>query len=231
MFKFPSLKKKNSNKALVFPNCTSPIYALIITDTHCHLTADEINEFLKDVGQIDVLFSLGDVDVVDFATLSHTEKVNQIPQYGLLGNHDEINQFENTNIISLHEKVITFNGIRFGGIQGSIKYKETLYPTPMLTDEESLEIAKELPPCDVLLTHDKAKFDKNAKDFVHAGLFGITWYLQNKKAVLHIHGHLHENMKEDINGVNSYGIARYAYVKFDNDGMKIIKSFEGYNSK
>lgn len=228
MFKFPCIKGKSTKTKFAFPNCTASLYALIITDTHCHMTPEQFNEFLKDVEQIDVVFSLGDVDTVDFKTLNNNERLKNVPKYGLLGNHDEMSQLENTGFSSLHGKTVIINGFCFAGIEGSIKYKETMYPAPMLTDEESLEIAKELPPCDVLLTHDKAKLDKNAKDFVHAGLPGITWYLQNKRATLHIHGHLHENMKEDINGVTSYGIARYAYIIFEKDGMKILKNFEGY---
>lgn len=48
----------------------------------------------------------------------------------------------------------------------------------MLTNEESIELAKILPTCDIFLTHDKAR--TNNEENSHSGLEGITQYILDK---------------------------------------------------
>lgn len=93
----------------------------------------------------------------------------------------------------------------------------------MLTNEESIELAKILPTCDIFLTHDKAR--TNNEENSHSGLEGITQYILDKKPEYHIHGHLHENMNENIGGISSLGFCRYAYIEVSKNGLKIKKIF------
>ena len=141
--------------------------------------------------------------------------------YGILGNHDYDGQLEEMDIPNFEGKMIEFNGVTFTGMHGSFKYKNS--DAPMLTNEESIELAKILPTCDIFLTHDKAR--TNNEENSHSGLEGITQYILDKKPEYHIHGHLHENMNENIGGISSLGFCRYAYIEVSKNGLKIKKIF------
>lgn len=220
------IKKKRIKEK--FPNCTEPLYVLIITDTHGHVRTENLNDFLSDITQIDVIFTLGDIEYRDFEIINNHPQLGKIKKYGLLGNHDYFSVLKDCGVESIHGQKIELNGISFTGMYGSIRYKSQ--NTPMFTDEESIQIATLLPDCDIFLTHDKAKvkeWDENKSrwSFAHSGMFGIGNYIKEQKPVYHIHGHLHENMQEEINGILSVGIGRYAYLKIDKSGMEIIKYF------
>lgn len=214
------IMKDNLSNKDIFPNLTEPLRILIVTDTHGHASTS-FGTFVEQVGDIDVVFTLGDVEHRDFEIINKCKKMSGVPKYGILGNHDSFSVLKENGIKSIHGEVIEVNGIKFLGMYGSIKYKNT--NTPMLTDEESLQIATLLPECDVFLTHDRSK-NTETKNFSHSGLAGITEYLKTKKPTLHMHGHLHENMTENIFGIPSYGFARYAYLEINKSGINIIKS-------
>lgn len=73
----------------------------------------------------------------------------------------------------------------------------------MLSQEESIELAKNMKSADILVSHDKAYiYDRH--DNVHDGLKGITDYIYKNHIPLHIHGHLHEEYEEILkNGTKS----------------------------
>ena len=201
------------------PGCTGEFRALFITDTHSHMTKQALDDFISDIGDVDVIFALGDMSEREQLLLK--QYYTDIPRYALLGNHDYYGQLEEAGLPDINGKVVVINGVSFTGIHGSIKYKNT--DAPMLTDEESIKVAKTLPECDILLSHDKAK--KAGDEGSHAGLEGITWYLLNRQPVYHFHGHLHENMTEDVADVSSIGFCRYAYVSFSKEGCNVLKYF------
>lgn len=201
------------------PGCTGEFYALFITDTHGHMTKQAFDEFISDIGEVDVIFALGDMSERDQLLLK--QYYIGTPKYALLGNHDYYGQLEETGLSDISGKVTVINGVSFTGIHGSIKYKDT--DAPMLTDEESVKIAETLPRCDVLLSHDKAKKTEDVGS--HSGLDGITWYLLNQQPAYHFHGHIHENMTENVADVPSIGFCRYAYVRFSKEGCEILKYY------
>lgn len=210
-----------------FSNCEKEIRILLITDTHDHVAAhpNQLEDFLFDVQDIDAVLILGDISQRDFEIICNHEKLSGIPMYGVLGNHDYSSILDEYNVERLHCKKATIGGIVFAGMDGSIKYKDT--DSPMYTDEESLRIADCIPDCDVFITHDRAKVRelKETESYAHGGMLGIGRYITNRKPAYHLHGHLHENMTEDIAGCTSLGFCRYAYLKFDKTGMEILKVF------
>lgn len=117
-------------------------------------------------------------------------------------------------IEDLHGKATTIDGVTFAGIGGSLRYKVS--GNMFLSQKESIEIAKALPPkADVLITHDQAyrKFfvdtkSEYAKD-PHEGLAGIRDYLKKSRPEYHLYGHLHMPHTEKewhTTGVCIYGI-------------------------
>lgn len=216
---FSEEEKRFEVRKREIPGCTGEFRALFITDTHGHMTKQALDNFISDIGDVDVIFALGDMSEREQLLLK--QYYADIPRYALLGNHDYYGQLEETGLPDINGKMVVINGVSFTGIYGSIKYKNT--DAPMMTDEESVKVAKTLPECDILLSHDKAK--KAGDEGSHAGLEGITWYLLNRQPVYHFHGHLHENMIENVANVPSIGFCRYAYISFSKEGCKVLKYF------
>ena len=215
------ISKENNEDNIKFHNLTRPFRALIITDTHGHIR-NSLHTFLEDVENVDIIFTLGDIDFRDHEELKNIKKIKDIPKFGVLGNHDYFNDLKNNGIESIHGKLITYNGIRITGMYGSYKYKNT--DAPMLTDEESEQFAALIPECDLFLTHDWNKH-KEIKNDSHKGLSGITKYILRCQPKYHIHGHIHENIEEKIGITTSIGFCRYAYIEFQKDGIHILKKY------
>ena len=220
---FKKKKEKFEVSLPKLPNCTAPFCALFVTDTHGHAANPEngIEHFVSDLEKIDIVFTLGDIEHRDFSIMRNCKKIALAPVFGILGNHDYFSVLEDCQIENLHGNTIEYNGVVFGGMYGSIKYKNV--NAPMFTDEESEMTAELLPDCDIFLTHDKAKVQAGNSYNAHGGMIGIGEYIKKRKPAYHFHGHLHENMVEKVFGVESVGFCRYAYVRFDKDGVTVLK--------
>ena len=162
---------------------------LIITDLH-YWTNEEY-QITRNLTDYDICFLLGDISV---EYLKELKGIIKTPLYGLNGNHDGEN-VEAVGIENLHGKCINFCGLTFSGFQGSARYKSG--PWCMYTQEESSEICENIPRADIFITHD-GMLDVNNNDMAHAGLRGISEYIENNNPTLHIHGHIHENKERII---------------------------------
>ena len=188
---------------------TNHVSLLIITDTHNCLYYDkESIEKIKNA-QYDVCLILGDIsnnDIIEILKLVPYDKI-----YGLLGNHDGLDRFEESKIRNLNGEVITINNVRIAGLQGSHRYKMGDYG--MYTHEESIQIADEMPPADILVSHDRP-FIKDNNDNVHDGLKGVTYYCYKNHVKFEIHGHLHEESSEILkNGTRVLGKYKVDVIK------------------
>ena len=179
---------------------------LVITDTHStiHKWKDQIPE---DFTGYDACLVLGDVTGKDILFIQENVLKNGLPCIGVLGNHDDLGGYDNTGIEEINGKVITLpNGIRIGGLSGSLRYKND--EAPLITDEQSVEIMDKMEECDLLITHDSVKHPE--KDFAHSGLLGISNYLEKWNVPVHFYGHFHDPKDEILkNGTRSicfYGI-------------------------
>lgn len=159
---------------------------LIISDTHNTLEFGNIKEISE---EYNACFTLGDISWNDYSIIKEVIP-HSIPIYGVLGNHNDFNDLEHFGIQNIHGKKIYINDISFIGWQGSIKYKNTDYPS--FTDKESISFAKILDKADVLISHEGPKYLYH-RDLPHSGLTGITKYLKKNKTPLIIHGHHHMN--------------------------------------
>ncbi len=165
------------------------IKLLIITDTHGLLPyKEEYQERLKMVNDYDLCCALGDISYKDYEIILKYVPKERI--VALLGNHDEFDILKKLELHDLNGKVITVNGIRIGGIQGSYKYKTNNFPA--FTHEESIKFLNEMEEVDILLSHSGPFLDFN-NDPVHNGLKGITEYLYKNHVPYNIHGHNHKN--------------------------------------
>lgn len=205
-----------------FDNLTSPFYALVVTDGHGTIPR-LIDNFMEDVGQVDIVFYLGDLELNDFVALNNHDKLNNVDYgIGVVGNHDSENDLSEQEIEDIHDRLVIFNGIRILGIRGSFKYKDV--EGPMMTDEESEAFVKNLPSCDLLLTHDWSKHEEIGNT-AHKGMSGISKYIKEHSPVCHIHGHIHEYLEEKVGDTTSYSFFKLAYIKVTRNGVEVIKAY------
>lgn len=180
------------------------ISLLLIADTHnCLGNNQEMLEYLKSTLKYDYCILLGDHSAKDLE-----EILNIIPKekiFGVLGNHDTWNKYEEFGIDNINGKIVELKGIKFAGISGSFKYKDS-DQYALYTHEESIQIASNMDSADILISHDKPFIEDN-HNHAHDGLKGITEYIYKNHVSINIHGHLHEDTVEHLkNGTKVIGI-------------------------
>jgi len=165
---------------------TFDLSLLVIADTHNCLCESDIPFF----ADCNACFLLGDLSGKDLAVVKRLI-LPYIPVYGVLGNHDDFPLYKNNGIEDIHGRVVSVNGVRVAGLQGSIRYKHTDYP--LYTDEESVDISNSIETADILISHDSPKYAFGEHNLAHSGLQGVTDYCFNNSVPLNIHGHHHVN--------------------------------------
>lgn len=172
--------------------------ALVVADCHGSLTPEELSAFLDDRVP-NVVFLLGDNFEDDLEIVKRNFQGKETDIFGIEGNHDFHGTLQEHGIANLHCRAIEWNGIKIGGFSGSIRYKEDSRYV-MYTNKESENLIRNLPECDILLTHDFPCFRKTKTITPHSGLTGIADYIRKNKPFINLHGHLHERHSEIIPG-------------------------------
>jgi predicted phosphodiesterase len=189
------------------------IKILIFSDTHSKLAYD-IDYDLKAINKYgyDVCLLLGDISCDDIRIiLEHVDK-NKV--YGILGNHDYLDNLEKFNIPNINGQIININGVDILGIEGCIKYKSV---QPGFTLEEGFKFIKQLPPCDILITHS-APFGAVGleSNSVHIGAPYINKYMFEKKCPIVISGHNHIDKKHKyLNGTLGLSVYKQRIIQFN----------------
>ncbi len=200
---------------------------LLVSDFHNAVNYEDLKQTLSNQPVPDVIFTLGDIAVSDLLFIKTL--FQEVPIYGVCGNHDSQETLNMADIPNIHGKVIELDGVRFAGLSGSVRYKQGAYT--MFSHNESLDIAKTLPPADILISHDKAYADKITKfpseitKDPHEGMAGISYYLREHSPFLHIHGHIHKNKQydfEQINTISVYGIAVATIINQKLDNYQVL---------
>ena len=184
---------------------------IIITDTHNTLDESTLLDTINKHPDFDICLLLGDHNYNDINIV-----LKYIPKekiYALLGNHD-INYIENYNLNNLNGNIITVNGVKLLGIQGSFKYKPVDFPS--FTQEDSIKFLMDQEPVDVLISHDGPFDDNMINNPAHQGLFGITYYLYKNKVKYNIHGHLHNEFEKILpNGTIEKSLHGVNYIELN----------------
>ena len=207
-FKFKKTKKNYEDILLKqYGKCKKidkKISILVFSDTHnSYAYNTEELEKVKNI-KYDVCLLLGDHSLTDIQEILKVVPLNKI--FGLRGNHDKLDDLSYCGIKNLHSAIVEVNGVKIGGFQGSSKYRNSPTSAPIYTQEESLEIAKNLVDLDILISHDTYYFDE-VGDISHQGMKGITEAIYRNHTPIHIHGHLHSTEDRTLkNGTISYGV-------------------------
>ncbi len=160
------------------------------------------------VDGVDAIVSVG--DLVDELILSAWDNMPCRAVMAVKGNHDAPGPFPDP-IIDLHLHVHTFDGVRFGGLNGSWKYKqrgEYLY--------EQAEVAtflQDFPPVDVVVSHNSPRSVHDKNDGVHVGFDALLAYVHRHQPRLLFHGHQHVDAETTIGRTKVIGVYGYRIIE------------------
>jgi Icc-related predicted phosphoesterase len=155
---------------------------------------------------IDVILSCGDLHphYLSFLATFFTGPVLYVH-----GNHDDC--YEETppeGCICIDGKVFEYEGVRFVGLGGSMRYKKG---TNQYTQKQmNWRIAKLLPRIywkkgfDILVTHSPAWKIGDGEDLPHTGFKGFRYLLEKFTPRYFIHGHVHMNYQRNVRRITSY---------------------------
>jgi len=157
-------------------------------------------DFSKLYDSCDILITTGDLYLFDFADLA--DKTNKKPAFGVYGNHDSGQYLENLGIVNLHNRIYDLAGLKWGGFQGCLRYKQSGI---MFTEEEASQWADTFPYVDVLLLHagPKGMLDDPSDD-VHIGSESVRRYVLDKKPKYIFVGDQYSNDFMDVENIKFY---------------------------
>jgi hypothetical protein len=143
----------------------------------------------------DVIVTLGDLELSQIRELS---EIHDIPKIGVYGNHCSGQYMESLGITNMHLKTVTIAGITFGGFEGSVRYKSSIY-AKMYTQEEASALLAAFPHVDVMLTHcPPFGINDEPDEIAHQGFRGLHDYAARQRPRYLLHGHTYPKDGEII---------------------------------
>jgi len=136
--------------------------------------------------KIDIIVTLGDLELSQIREL---EQVTDIPKLGVYGNHCSGNYFNELGIKNMHLQTFEYQGITFGGFEGCVRYKESVY-AKMYTQEEAIQMLQNFPRVDIMLAHcPPYGINDDPTDIAHTGYQGLLDYITLHEPQYLFHGH------------------------------------------
>lgn len=155
--------------------------------------------------KIELVITLGDLSREEIFGL---ENVNHIPKIGIYGNHDDGMYMNDYGILNIHLKIWDFGGIRFGGFQGCVRYKDN--PTAiMYTQQEAKNLMQGFPSVDVFISHCPPRGINDEEEQSHQGFDALRDYIDNQQPKIWLHGHTYPTAE---NIFRQYLSTRVVYV-------------------
>lgn len=154
---------------------------------------------------VELIVTLGDLTREDLLQL---EQITVIPKIGVYGNHDSGTYMPDLGIWDMHLKVWDYNGLRFGGFQGCVRYKENP-DAIMCTQEEATRLMANFPKVDVFLCHCPPRGINDEEEVAHQGFDVLRDYIEREQPKVLLHGHTYPT---EENVVKQHGPTRIEYV-------------------
>ncbi len=142
---------------------------LVIADRNPHIDIAAICQ----QENVELIITLGDLTREDILGLT---QITHIPKIGVYGNHDSGNYMEELGIWDMHLKTWSYGGLRFGGFQGCVRYKDNP-DAIMCTQEEAVSLMQSFPPVDVFLSHCPPRGINDEAEIAHQGFDALRTYL------------------------------------------------------
>lgn len=161
--------------------------------------------------EIELLVTLGDLYREDLLAL---EQITNIPKIGVYGNHDSGSYMNELGIWDMHLKIWDYKGLRFGGFQGCVRYKDSAHAI-MCSQEEAIELMSGFPKVDVFICHCPPRGINDEEEIAHQGFDALRNYIDLEQPKVLMHGHTYPT-EENI--TKQSGPTRIEYVY----GYKII---------
>ena len=159
-------------------------------------------------GAADVVLSCG--DIADQVVLEAAKEHECATIYAVKGNHDSNTPFPNP-IVDLHLNIREHEGLKFGGLRGSWRYKPRGY---FLYEQEEVQgVLRPFPAVDVFLSHNAPRGVHDREDGVHYGFEGLTAYIEANGPKLVIHGHQHVTRQTQIKQTRVIGVYGHALIE------------------
>lgn len=175
--------------------------ALVIADRNPQIN---IAETVKNK-RIQIIITLGDLERSDILQLA---EISHIPKIGVYGNHDSGNYMQELGITNMHRNIIDINGIRFGGFEGCVRYKENPEAI-MYTQDEARQLLYNFPLVDIFISHCPPRGVNDEEELAHQGFDALRDYVLRKKPKVLLHGHTYPT---DETMVRSLGDTQIIYV-------------------
>lgn len=154
---------------------------------------------------IDLVITLGDLTREDILGL---ERITDIPKIGVYGNHDSGTYMPELGIMDMHLKIWDYQGVRFGGFEGCVRYKDNP-DAVMFTQEEAAALLRNFPPVDVLICHCPPRGINDEEEIAHQGFDATRAYIEQHSPKVLFHGHTYPTAE---NIVTQHGATRIEYV-------------------
>lgn len=152
-------------------------------------------EFAQKYLDCDVLICTGDLTQFDFAGIDQVSPPKIA--FGVYGNHDSGTYLEYLNIINLHNTVYDWNGLKWGGFEGCLRYKQG--GGPQFSEEDAQQWEQTFPPVDILLLHAGPKdMLDDPSDEVHVGSEAVKKYVLEKRPKFVFCGHQYSNAELQV---------------------------------
>lgn len=145
------------------------------------------------MADVNLIIACGDLHAayLDFLTSASNKPLYYVP-----GNHDQSYvSHPPAGCISLDEQVVSFHGLRIGGLGGSCRYKPGSF---MYTEEEMAKRLKKLEKqvrraggIDVFVTHAPAAGYGDLEDLAHRGFACFNTFMEEYHPRYLVHGHVH----------------------------------------
>ena len=152
-------------------------------------------------GCVDVVVACG--DVAECTILEAAEAYGCAIVLAVKGNHDTRLPFHEP-VVDLHLRTVEHNGVVFGGLNGSWKYKPRGH---YLYEQWEVEtMLAQFPPVDVLISHNSPRRVHDQDDDVHIGFDALHGYIERARPRLVIHGHQHVNRETRVGETRVIGV-------------------------
>lgn len=149
----------------------------------------------------DLVLSLGDVS--DLVILEAAKQAQCGRIFAVKGNHDSGEAFP-PPIVDLHLAVLTMGGVRFGGFNGSWRYKPRGHY--LYEQEEVEDLLAGFPPVDVFIAHNSPRNMHERDTAAHVGFEAFNRYIERAQPRLFIHGHQHVNQDTLVGRTQVMGV-------------------------
>lgn len=154
---------------------------------------------------IELIMTLGDLTREDILPLQY---ITHIPKIGVYGNHDSGTYMDDLGIWDMHLKLRDFQGLRFGGFQGCVRYKDNPHAI-MCTQQEAVQLMAGFPKVDVFLTHCPPRGINDEEEVAHQGFDALRSYIDQHQPQILLHGHTYPT---EQNVIKQHGQTRIEYV-------------------